>query len=225
MALPHLAAESLEIARDRRVLIQGLNLTVPQGHFVAITGPSGAGKTTLLSCLAGLIAPSRGKITYLGRHEPAAFRPSLGLIFQHLLLTPNATAQTNVLCGLLGQRAWWQTLFGFRPTDKTRAREILARLELSPYERIPSRRLSGGERQRVAIARALLAGPEVLLADEPVSHLDPKLSRDVLTLLRQENRTVLCVLHDEDLTAEFADTVLTLKKDAPDGWSLRENRS
>ena len=220
-----LAVSDLDVERDGRCLLAGLNLAIPPGQFLVIAGPSGAGKTSLLSCLAGILAPARGSISYASGAAPEANRHRLGLIFQHLLLTPNATAETNVLCGLLGQNRWWSTLLGFRAADKSRARKLLARLELSTSAHMPIRRLSGGERQRVAIARALIASPEVLLADEPVSHHDPRLARQILGQLRDDarstGRAVLCVLHDESLTNDFADAVLTLRKDAPHDWNLQ----
>ena len=222
---PQLTVSGLEVEREGRCLLGGLNLALPRGQFLVIAGPSGAGKTSLLSCLAGILPPARGSISFASGGTPEVSRHRLGLIFQHLLLTPNATAETNALCGLLGQRPWWGTLLGFRAADKSRARELLGQLELSANVHTPIRRLSGGERQRVAIARALMPAPDVLLADEPVSHLDPRLARHVLGLLRDDaratGRAVLCVLHDEGLTEDFADVVLTLRKDAPHDWSLQ----
>lgn len=221
---PQLTVNGLEVEREGRCLLGGLNLALPRGQFLVIAGPSGAGKTSLLSCLAGILPPARGSISFASG-APEVCRHRLGLVFQHLLLTPNATAETNALCGLLGQRPWWKTLCGFRAVDKSRARELLGQLELSANVHTPIHRLSGGERQRVAIARALMSEPDVLLADEPVSHLDPRLARHVLGLLREDaratGRAVLCVLHDEGLTEDFADVVLTLRKDAPHDWSLQ----
>ncbi len=222
---PQLTIQGLDVEREGRCLMGGLNLTLARGQFLVIAGPSGAGKTSLLSCLAGILPVTRGRISFASGGGPEVNRHRLGLIFQHLLLTPNATAETNALCGLLGQRPWWSTLLGFRATDKSRARDLLERLEISASVHSPIRRLSGGERQRVAIARALMASPDVLLADEPVSHLDPRLARHVLGLLREDaratGRAVLCVLHDEGLTENFADAVLTLRQDAPHAWSLQ----
>jgi phosphonate transport system ATP-binding protein len=221
---PQLAVRDLEVERDGRRLIGGLSLSVSAGRFVVVAGPSGAGKTSLLACLGGMLKPAGGTVFLGSGGAPDASRHRLGLIFQHLLLTPNATAETNVLCGLLGQRPWWRTLLGFSAADRVRARELLGRLELSASVHTPVRRLSGGERQRVAIARALMASPDVLLADEPVSHLDPRLARQVLGLLRADaraaGRAVVCVLHDDGFTGEFADAVLRLRKDAPEDWSL-----
>jgi phosphonate transport system ATP-binding protein len=224
----HVSLHDLRVHRGDRDLVRGLNVVVPRGSFVCVVGPSGAGKTSLLSCLAGMTEPGSGTITYrcLEKcdHAPAGFQKRLGLVFQHLRLSQNASVLTNVLSGLLGDLPWWKTLFGFSRKDKVRARALLADFELESYARVPVARLSGGEKQRTAICRALIQNPEVLLADEPISNLDTRLSRDVLKRFkaetRENHRTVFCVLHDPDLVAEFADYTLRLDKLCPDAWKL-----
>ena len=171
-----------------------------------------------MNCLAGLLKPSRGTITYHCRkgcaHTPSQFQEHLGLVFQHLRLTPNATAEVNVLCGLLGTRPGWKTLLGFPSSDRSQANRLLAQLGLESLASKPVSQLSGGERQRVAVARALISEPECLLADEPVSNLDPATARCVLGLLKSEcsrtGCTVFCALHDRALAEEFADATLRL---------------
>lgn len=199
-------------------LLQGVNFDLQRGQLVAVMGPSGSGKTSLLRCLAGLIDPVEGRVVYrLAGDSPARdvgpgeLRGKLGLVFQHLRLTPNASVLTNVLCGVLGKLPGWRTLWGFPRQDCQRARELLAALDLEGYGPAPVAKISGGERQRVAIARALMGRPSVLLADEPVSHLDRSLARRVLGFLkeitRREGMAVVCVLHDRGLAQEFADAV------------------
>jgi phosphonate transport system ATP-binding protein len=215
---PHVRINRLDVHREGRSVLEGLDLEVDRGSFVAVEGRSGAGKTSLLACLAGLLEPAGGDISYRCQggcdHTPAGFRGRLGCVFQHLLLTPNATVETNVLCGLLGQRSAWRTLFGFAPADRRRALELLERLGIAHLAGKNVNQLSGGERQRVAVARALIARPECLLADEPVSSLNPELAREVLGLLKEEctnsGCTVICALHDTELTAEFSDARLRL---------------
>jgi phosphonate transport system ATP-binding protein len=223
----HLRIEDLTVHRGGQAILENLNISIPRGCFVSIEGHSGVGKSSLLSCLAGMLDPVAGTITFRCQqgcaHTPLQFRKRLGLIFQHLRLTPNASAKTNVLCGLLGHRSGWRTLFGFSKSDHTKAIALLQRLGLELLAEKPVAQLSGGERQRVAVARALISEPECLLADEPVSHLDPQTAREVLALLKQECRrsgcTVFCVLHDRSLAEEFADSTLRLHGDR---WEFSE---
>jgi ABC-type phosphate/phosphonate transport system ATPase subunit len=210
--------QDLTVSRGGRPVLEKLNLSVRRGSFVSIEGHSGVGKSSLLNCLAGLLKPSSGAITYHCRkgcaHTPSQFQERLGLVFQHLRLTPNATAEVNVLCGLLGTRPGWRTLFGFPSSDREQAKRLLTQLGLESLASRPVSQLSGGERQRVAVARALISEPECLLADEPVSNLDLATARCVLGLLKSEcarnGCTVFCALHDRALAEEFADATLRL---------------
>ena len=229
---PHLRIENLEIRRGERCLLQQFSASFPRGSFIAILGPSGCGKTSLLSCLAGMITPAQGSIEYrcsMGcPHSPQDFRHRTGVVFQHLSLTPNATARTNVLCGLLGNRPWWRTLFGFAASEKSKANGFLERLELGSYKDVPVSRISGGERQRVAIARALMNDPEFLLADEPVSHLDEGLARRIVEGLKNSGitneRSVICVLHDQSLAREFADFIISPDPERAGYWQCESVR-
>jgi phosphonate transport system ATP-binding protein len=230
---PHLQIEHLTLERGGRVLVRNLNLAVPRGQFVAVVGPSGAGKSTLLETLAGIRPHQPGAITYRCQrqclHAPCDFRCRIGLVFQQLHLARNASALQNVLAGALPRHPWWRTLVGFPASEHAHANRCLEALGLGPFSHRLVRRLSGGEQQRVAVARALVQEPELILADEPVSHLDTSLAERVLTMLKQETRrnarTILCVLHDLSLVERFADTILSLTAGHGAGWQWLPSHS
>lgn len=223
----------LGLERGGRWLFRGLNLTLPRGRFIALTGRSGAGKSSLLACLSGSLEPTSGAIIFRGASgdslPPTGFRRRIGVVFQNFLLIGNGTVLHNVLCGRLGRHPWWRTLFGFPAADRTDALDLLRELELADHAQRRAGEVSGGEQQRTALARALLQEPEILLADEPVSNLDPALAEKVLALLRvqacRHGRTVLCVLHSDDLVRRYADMELRLDAAEPGGWILRKNPS
>jgi phosphonate transport system ATP-binding protein len=226
----HLRVHGLDIDRGGRCLLRDMTWEVPRGAFVAITGPSGAGKSSLLACLAGLLPPSAGMVEYLqengaGSCRPAALRARLGFVFQNLMLTPNASVLTNVLCGRLGRYPAWRTALGFPRRDRRAAAAWLAALAIERYAHRPLAQLSGGEQQRVAVARALFQEADVILADEPVSNLDPVLAEHVIGLLRRESDqrrcTVVCVLHNAELVRRYADLELVLDPADPQAWALR----
>lgn len=219
MTEPQIRLQGLGVERQGRTVLQDLDLSLSRGSFVSVEGRSGVGKTSLLSCLAGLLAPSRGRVSYRClrgcEHSPGEFRQRLGCVFQHFALSPNASVQTNVLCGLLGRHSSLRTLFGFPAADQRLALDLLEKLGLAGLASRPVARISGGERQRTAVARALISNPECLLADEPVSNLNPDLARQVLGLLKSHcaaaRCTVICALHDPELCEEFADVRLRLR--------------
>ena len=182
-----------------------LNLQIPRGQHLAVLGESGSGKTTLLGCLAGRIAPSRGRVEV--NHRTAT-------IHQDLRLVARRTALQNVMDGALCRLSLWRTLFVYPRAEKQRAWRLLERVGLEDRAHLPVCRLSGGEQQRVAIARSLMQDPEILLADEPVASLDDAAARDIMALLddlgRQHNLTRISVLHDWDLADTYADRIIGL---------------
>jgi phosphonate transport system ATP-binding protein len=221
---PVLRVRGLSVGHGGHMLVRELEAEFSSGECVAVIGPSGSGKTSLLQCLAGELPPCGGSLEWASP-QPCGSR-QVGVVYQHLRLVANHTVRTNVLCGCLGRHPWWKTLVGFPTQEKAEADRLLEALGLMGYGPALTSHLSGGEKQRVALARALLHHPRVLLADEPVSHLDPDLARRVLGILRQraqENGGVLiCVLHDQELARQFADRVLEISRSLPEGWRWTE---
>ena len=197
-------------------VLQGLNLDVDAGDFVAFMGPSGSGKTTLLNLLGGLDVPSAGsvivsgdEITHMSARKLTAWRARhVGFVFQMYNLIPVLTAFQNVELPLL--------LTNLSKAERRRHVETaLAVVGLSDRMHHYPRQLSGGQEQRVGIARAIVADPTFLLCDEPTGDLDRKSADEVLDLLdrlvRDHGKTALMVTHDP-LAAERARIVLHLEK-------------
>lgn len=194
--------------------LNGVNIAVPQGQFIAIMGPSGSGKSTLLYLLGGLDRPTMGDILVAGRYLNtlgseglADFRrATVGFIFQAFHLVPTLTALENVALPIQFARKP-------RYNPEKRAKELLDMLGLSDRMRHRPSELSGGQQQRVAIARALANNPPLLLADEPTGNLDTESGKMVMDALRQirsdAGTTVVIVTHDPNI-ASTADRVLTL---------------
>jgi len=195
-------------------LLQGLDLEVQRGEFVAVEGQSGSGKSTLLHILGGLDRDFEGEAQVLGCDlrglsdvELASLRHAqIGFIFQSFNLLPGLTALENVLL---------PDFFGDGvPDADRRAREALDRVGLAGKARSRPAALSGGERQRVAIARALLARPPLLLADEPTGNLDARTGEGVIALFRElheEGMTLLIVTH-EARVSHVASRVMVLRE-------------
>jgi putative ABC transport system ATP-binding protein len=194
-------------------ILHPLDLTIASGKVVAITGPSGSGKSTLLGLLAGLDAPSTGRIlidgadiTAMSEDDLARFRGTrIGFVFQFFHLLPSLTAWENVRVPL--------EIAGAGDPGR-RADGLLAEVGLGPRRHHYPSQLSGGEQQRVAIARALANDPAILLADEPTGNLDTMTGHQVIDLLIDVNRrratTVVLVTHDHELAAR-ADTTIALR--------------
>ena len=194
-------------------ILHALDYVIPSGCFVAIVGPSGSGKSTLLGLLAGLDAPTSGRIlidgvdlTQLSEDGLARLRGgTIGFVFQFFHLVPSLTALENVLVPM--------EIAGRRDAD-VRARALLEEVGLTDRsEHYPSQ-LSGGEQQRVAIARALANDPPIVMADEPTGNLDSATGRHIMELLltirRTRGTTLVLVTHDKELAA-LADTQLELR--------------
>jgi phosphonate transport system ATP-binding protein len=221
MPTPLLTTQELGLRIENRTLLKGLTLSLTPGTFIAITGSSGSGKTTLLRTLAGELEPAEGKVV---NHLDCPTR--LAMIFQDLQLADGATALTNVLGGSLGRHSFLSTLFRFPSEEREKAHRLLAQFGLSGKSNQWTSTLSRGERQRVAACRTLLSQPQLLLADEPVSSLDPALADEVLTHLSNsisgKNGCLICALHNDEQVTKFADLVLRLDPSDPNGWKLED---
>lgn len=193
--------------------LDGVNLSVEKGEFLAVVGTSGSGKSTLLHMLGGLDKPTAGSVMVDGNElsemtddELTIFRRrNIGFVFQNYNLVPMMNVQENILLpvGLDGKEA-----------DPAYTDEIIKILGLSDKLRRLPNKLSGGQQQRVAIARALAAKPAILLADEPTGNLDSKTSQDVLGLLKvtsqRFHQTMVIITHNEEI-AQMADRIVRIE--------------
>jgi phosphonate transport system ATP-binding protein len=203
--------------------LRDVNIDVKEGEFLVILGPSGAGKSTLMRCINRLVEPDEGRVFHNQeeitghRRKLKEVRRQFGIVFQQFNLVKRLSVLTNVLTGRLAYRSAWRSLFyNFSQADKLIAIQCLARVNMEHKALQRADTLSGGEQQRVAIARALAQQPIVILADEPVASLDPKIAREVLRYLKQVASelgiTVLCNLHQVEYTREFAERVVGMSR-------------
>lgn len=193
--------------------LDGVNLQVEKGQFVAVVGTSGSGKSTLLHMLGGLDRPTSGSVTVDGKdifslkdEELTIFRRrKIGFVFQNYNLVPVLNVYENILLPV--------QLDGESP-DRSYIEEIIRTLGIaSKLENLPNN-LSGGQQQRVAIARALASKPAIILADEPTGNLDTKTSQDVLGLLKvtsqKFSQTIVMITHNEEI-AQMADRIIRIE--------------
>lgn len=198
------------------------NLRIQKGEKVAVIGPSGAGKTTLMRLINGVIEPESGEVKILGETfdngstKSRDFRRRIGLIYQDFNLIDRASVFENVLWGRVAYINPLFSLVGwFSIRDKQAALSAIDEVNLTQHMNQRADTLSGGQMQRVAIARVLAQEPEIILADEPVSNLDPALTDDILNLLVEvsENHkvTLLMNLHQTDLAQRLAERIIGLR--------------
>jgi len=201
--------KTYKIGPEEVKALQGVNLTIEKGSFIAITGPSGSGKSTLLHLAGILDMPTDGTIlingknvkNYSGKEHAKQRRSDIGFIFQRFNLMPQLTVLENVMLPMISP-------------DAEKAKMLLDKVGLKgKYNRF-QKQLSGGERQRVAIARALSNNPALLLADEPTGELDTGNTKLIMELLRNLNKkeriTIVAVTHNP-LAAEYAEEVIKMQ--------------
>ena len=193
--------------------LDGLNLTIRKGEYVAIMGPSGSGKSTLMNILGSLDTPSAGKyilngedVTLLDGELAQIRNREIGFVFQSFNLLPRYTALENVELPMM---------YAGISKDERRKRGMQALGEVGLQDRMDHlpNQLSGGQRQRVALARAMVNNPSIILADEPTGNLDSRTSYEIMELFGRVHRggnTVIVVTHEDDIAA-YAQRVITLK--------------
>lgn len=218
----HLTQVSLTHANGVQAL-RGVDLHIQAREQVAIIGPSGAGKSSLLNVLATALRPGDGELQVLGERawqlsagQRQRLRARIGLIHQSPPLPPRQRVVTAVLAGKLGQWGLGKSLLNLLyPQDIPGARAALARLDLSDKLFTQCQQLSGGQLQRVGIARVLYQAPEVLLADEPVSAMDPVLAEHTLSVLcshaREHSVTLVASLHAVELALVHFSRIIGLR--------------
>ena len=210
-------------ARGEVLALNDMSFAVEKGEFLVLIGLSGSGKSTLLRCINRLIEPTAGKVTFDGTdvtkaspHELRRVRRRMAMIFQHFNLVKRSTVLTNVLSGRLGYMSpWTSAAHKFSRADIDRAIANLKRVGIPEQAYKRADELSGGQQQRVGIARALMQEPDLLMADEPVSALDPATSHSVMQYLELMNRedgvTVIASLHFLGLARRYGTRILALK--------------
>ncbi|WP_136685783.1 ABC transporter ATP-binding protein [Falsirhodobacter xinxiangensis] len=205
-AKPMVALQGVQMAFGDFVAVDDVNLTVADGEFLAIVGPTGCGKSTILNAIAGLLKPAKGSVTIDGAPVKGA-GGDIGYLFQQDALLPWKTSIENVELGLM-----------FRGVGKAerheKAKGWLAKVGLKGFEDRYPHQLSGGQRKRVQMAQALITGPKVILMDEPFSALDIHtrhlMQNELLRLWQEERRAVVMITHDLEEAIALGDRVVVL---------------
>ena len=207
-------------------VLRDVSLEVGGTGMTAIIGPSGTGKSTLIRCINRLVDPTAGEILFggtdLARLKGRALREArrrIGMVFQEYNLVERLSVIENLLCGRLGYVPVWRAwLRRFPPQDVARAFDLLDAVGLGDFATRRADALSGGQRQRVANARAIMQDPELVLADEPTSSLDPKTSVEIMELLAQLARErgipVIVNIHNVELAKRFAERIVGMSQGA-----------
>lgn len=204
--------------------LKDVNITIPDGEFVAIIGRSGAGKSTLLRAVNRMHPITEGTLTVNGTNVSALhgkglrrFRRDIGMVFQSFNLITRTTVIRNVLTASVPEMPFWRVLTGaFRKEDKINALEALDKVSILDKAYSRADQLSGGQQQRVALARTLAQKPKIILADEPVAALDPVTAKQVMEDFVRINKemgiTILLNIHHVELALEYADRILGIRK-------------
>lgn len=206
------------------LILKGIDFKITQPGIVAIIGPSGTGKSTLLRCINRLVESTSGQIIFdnvdISKARGKALRKLrryAGMVFQEYNLVERLSVIENILSGRLGYMTTWQAWRRkFSQDDINTAYELLERVGLAEHALKRADSLSGGQRQRVGIARAVMQDPNILLADEPTSSLDPKTAVEIMELLQsfaaEKNIPALVNMHDVKLAKRFAKRIIGMSE-------------
>lgn len=197
---------------EHTAALDGVDISIEQGEFVAIMGPSGSGKSSLMHIIGLLDTATHGKyqlngqdVSKLTRKKQAEIRNTeIGFVFQQFNLLPRTSVVDNILL---------PTIYGKIPNPEKRAAELAEEVGLGSKKHNKSNQLSGGQIQRVAVARALVMSPSIILADEPTGNLDTKTSVEIMNLFKEINKkgaTIVLITHEEDI-AKYASRVIRLR--------------
>ena len=204
-AILPIRGEGVAFERGGRRILDGVDIEIGGDGTLVLIGPNGAGKSLLVRVLAGLIAPTAGKVTWARAAPDRRRAPRIGFVFQRpVLLRRSALANIEYALAVAGVA---------RPERSRRAHAALCRARLTHLARAPARVLSGGEQQLLSIARALATGPEILILDEPTSNLDPSATTAIEGLIgdvRAEGTRVVLITHDLGQARRLADEVVFL---------------
>lgn len=206
--------------------LEGVSFVMGKGENLALIGPSGAGKSTLLKCINRLLKPTEGKIKIEGRDildcsekETRRIRCKIAMIFQDYNLIQRSLTIDNVLLGRLGYLPFYKkylTGFSYSKLDYEIALESLKQVEMQDFAYRRADNLSGGQQQRVGIARALTQRAKIILADEPVSNLDPNRKTEILNLLisicHNFNLTLVISMHEVELVKQYVSRVIGINE-------------
>lgn len=213
--------KNVSVSIDKKDILKDINFDIYQGESVALIGPSGSGKSTLLNILTKTIKPSQGEVFIDGKpsvdiSHSKEYAKYIGIIHQHFNLVRELPVIHNVLAGRLNEWEFWKSFWSLiYPQEKHQAQLALDKLGIGHKSKQLTASLSGGEQQRVAMARLVLQDPQIVLADEPVSALDPTKAQEVLTLLKSlvddNEKTLVTSIHSVDYIDQYFNRVIALK--------------
>ena len=200
--------------------LDNININIERGEIVALIGPSGSEKSTLMNLITGTVKPDSGEIlvdnSEISKFSNKEFAKKVGMLRQQFDLVENINVIHNVLIGRFNEWGFWKSFISlFKPQDIEYAQTALKKIGMEDKIFEPTSELSGGQQQRVAIARLLVQNPLLILADEPVSSLDPVNARNVLSLItelaKNEQKTLVASMHSVEFSKEFFERIIGMK--------------